>query len=166
MKTIEELLESDLNNELEKLKTSFEAGEIGQVAYVEDQKALKDEAQKRLQDVRDTFAAAQGGDMKERVCSLTLHVFGALILANPCACVKQVVPDYLIDSISFEIMHDPVITPSGHSFDRVGILKHLQQSDVDPISRVPMTAADLRPNYALKAACEDFLNKNGWAVDW
>ena len=89
-----------------------------------------------------------------------------LIPANPCACVKQVVPDYLIDSISFEIMHDPVITPSGHSFERVGILKHLQQSDFDPISRVPMTAADLRPNYALKAACEDFLDKNGWAVDW
>lgn len=63
-------MESDLNNELEKVKASFEAGEIGQVAYVEDQKALKDEAQKRLQDVREAFAAAQGGEMKERVCSL------------------------------------------------------------------------------------------------
>lgn len=63
-------------------------------------------------------------------------------------------------------MHDPVITPSGHSFDRIGIEKHVEQSGVDPITRVPMTVKDLRPNYALKAACEDFLNKNGWAVDW
>ena len=63
-------------------------------------------------------------------------------------------------------MHDPVVTPSGNSFDRVSVLKHLQHSPVDPISRVPMTANDLRPNTALKAACEDFLVKNGWAVDW
>lgn len=75
-------------------------------------------------------------------------------------------PDYLIDSISFEIMHDPVITPSGHSFDRVGIMKHIQQNPVDPISRAPMTVNDLRSNYALKAMCDDFLDKNGWAVDW
>jgi STIP1 homology and U-box containing protein 1 len=63
-------------------------------------------------------------------------------------------------------MHDPVVTPSGHSFDRVAILNHLQLSDVDPITRMPMTVESVRPNYALKAACEEFLDKNGWAVDW
>lgn len=63
-------------------------------------------------------------------------------------------------------MHDPVVTPSGHSFDRTWILKHVDQSAVDPITRVPMTVNDLRPNYALKAACDDFLTKNGWAVDY
>jgi STIP1 homology and U-box containing protein 1 len=76
------------------------------------------------------------------------------------------VPDYLIDGITFEIMHDPVITVSGHSFDRVSITKHIEQSKVDPITRAPMSLSDLRPNYALKAACDDFLDKNGWAVDW
>lgn len=63
-------------------------------------------------------------------------------------------------------MHDPVITPSGSSFDRVGIVKYVEQAGVDPITRINMTVHDLRPNYALKAACEDFLDKNGWAVDW
>ena len=67
LRTIEELLESELNKELEQLKTSFEAGEIGQIGYSEDQKVLKEEAQKKLQDVREIFAAAQGGEMKERV---------------------------------------------------------------------------------------------------
>ncbi|KAL1960180.1 hypothetical protein VTO42DRAFT_8723 [Malbranchea cinnamomea] len=143
LRRVEELLEADLNSELAQLRARYEAGEIGEVGYAEDQKILKEEAQKRLQDVRQAFEASSGGALKERV-----------------------VPDYLIDSISFEIMHDPVITPSGHSFDRVGILKHLQHSQFDPISRVPMTANDLRPNLALKAACEDFLDKNGWAVDW
>lgn len=63
-------------------------------------------------------------------------------------------------------MHDPVITPSGTSFERVAITKYVEQSKVDPITRVPMTADDLRPNYALKGVCEEFLEKNGWAVDW
>jgi STIP1 family protein 1 len=72
----------------------------------------------------------------------------------------------MIDAISFEIMHDPVITPSGNSFDRVSILKHLQHSPVDPISRAPMSIKDLRNNCSLKAACEEFLETNGWAVDW
>ena len=70
LKTIEELLESELNNELEQLKKSFEAGEVGQIGYAEDQKLLKEESEKRLQDVREVFAVAQGGEMKERVCSL------------------------------------------------------------------------------------------------
>lgn len=79
---------------------------------------------------------------------------------------SQILPDYLIDNITFEIMHDPVITVSGHSYDRIGITKYLQQSHVDPVTRAPMTVKDLRPNYALKYACEEFLSKNGWAVDY
>lgn len=75
-------------------------------------------------------------------------------------------PDYLVDGITFEIMHDPVTTPSGSSFDRIGIVKYVEKSGVDPLTRTPMTVNDLRPNYALKAACEEFLAKNGWAVDW
>ncbi|EAS29188.3 U-box domain-containing protein [Coccidioides immitis RS] len=143
LKQLEGLMEAECTKELEQLRLQFEAGEIGAIGYAEDQRILRAEAQKKVDNVREIFAASKGDDMKERV-----------------------VPDYLIDSISFEIMHDPVVTQSGHSFDRVSILKHLQQNPFDPITRVPMSAKDLRPNYALKAACEEFLQKNGWAVDW
>ncbi|EEQ85602.1 hypothetical protein RJZ56_006554 [Blastomyces dermatitidis] len=139
----EELLQADYEKELAELRARLAAGEIGQIGFEEDKKDLLDDTQKRLNIMRDVFAASVGEDMKERV-----------------------VPDYLIDSISFEIMHDPVVTPSGHSFERTSILKHIQHSPVDPITRVPMTINDIRPNYALKAACDDFLAKNGWAVDW
>ncbi|PGG99743.1 hypothetical protein AJ79_08432 [Helicocarpus griseus UAMH5409] len=143
LKRLEELLQGDLEKDLSELRARLAAGEIGHIGYKEDEKELLDEAQKRLNVTRDVFASALGGDMKERV-----------------------VPDYLIDSISFEIMHDPVTTPSGHSFERTNIIKHINHSPVDPITRVPMTTDDLRPNYALKAACEEFLTNNGWAVDW
>ena len=41
------------------------------------------------------------------------------------------VPDYLCGKISFEIMKDPVITPSGITYDRKDIEQHLQVSNVN-----------------------------------
>lgn len=39
---------------------------------------------------------------------------------------KRDVPDYLCGKISFEIMREPVITPSGITYDRRDIEEHLQ----------------------------------------
>ena len=39
---------------------------------------------------------------------------------------KREVPDYLCGKISFELMRDPVITPSGITYDRKDIEEHLQ----------------------------------------
>ncbi|KAF3397343.1 hypothetical protein DPV78_007500 [Talaromyces pinophilus] len=140
--SVESLIEADLERELKELKTQLDNGEIGEIGFNEDQKALREEAEKKIRHVRDAFKAS-GGQIEERV-----------------------VPDYLIDNITFEVMHDPVVTISGHSYDRLGITKYLEQARVDPVTRAPMTVKDLRPNYSLKAACEEFLDKNGWAVDY
>ncbi|KAL4897887.1 hypothetical protein BDV59DRAFT_198148 [Aspergillus ambiguus] len=140
---VEQLAEAELDRALGELCRRRDAGEIGQIGFLEDEKALREDAERNLRNVREAFRIASNGEVQERV-----------------------VPDYLVDGITFEIMHDPVITPSGTSFDRVGITKYVEQARVDPITRVPMTVTDLRPNYALKGACEEFLDKNGWAVDW
>jgi len=76
------------------------------------------------------------------------------------------VPDYLIDNITFSVMHDPVVTKHGHSYERSTILDHLRRSPTDPLTREPLRMEDLRPNLALRAASEKFLEENGWAVDW
>lgn len=75
-------------------------------------------------------------------------------------------PEYLIDAITFEVMHDPVITPSGASYERASLLKHLKATPYDPLTRQPMDENRLIPNLALKEACNDFITKNGWAVDY
>lgn len=80
--------------------------------------------------------------------------------------IRQIVPDYLIDGISFEIMHDPVITPSGVSYERINILKHIRASPVDPLTRETLRESQLIPNVGLKNACAEFLENNGWAVDY
>ncbi len=75
-------------------------------------------------------------------------------------------PDGLIDPITFEVMHDPVITPTGVSFERVSLLKHIRANGGDPLTRLPLKPDQLIPNVALKNACAEFREKNGWAVDW
>lgn len=72
----------------------------------------------------------------------------------------------MIDNISFCVMHDPVITKNGNSYERSTILEHLKRSPTDPLTREILTIDDLRPNLALKQACAEFLEQNGWAVDY
>lgn len=79
---------------------------------------------------------------------------------------RRVVPDWAIDEISFAIFVDPVMTKTGKSYERASIMEHLRRSQTDPLTREPLVASDLRPNLALKEACEEFLKENGWAVDW
>lgn len=78
------------------------------------------------------------------------------------------VPDYLLDKITYEFMHDPVIsTKSGVTYERNTLLEHFGHGRMfDPVSQAPMTEHDMLPNRALKEACEDYLSKNGWAVDY
>ncbi|KAJ5502494.1 hypothetical protein N7463_005368 [Penicillium fimorum] len=141
--SVEALVEADMTRALAELQGRLERGEIGEIGFGEDQKALREDAETKVRNLREAFRVASKGDVQERV-----------------------VPDYLIDGITFEIMHDPVITPSGVSFDRLGITKYVEKSGVDPLTRAPISVHDLRNNYALKAACEEFLTNNGWAVDW
>ena len=63
-------------------------------------------------------------------------------------------------------MHDPVMTKTGNSYDKSTVIEHLKHSKTDPLTREPLRMDDLRPNLALKQACEDFWKDNGWAVDW
>jgi STIP1 homology and U-box containing protein 1 len=63
-------------------------------------------------------------------------------------------------------MHDPVITPSGVSYERISILRHLKASPFDPLTREPLGEKQLIPNVALKNASSEFLDKNGWAIDY
>ena len=64
-------------------------------------------------------------------------------------------PDYFVDLISFEVMTDPVITPSGITYERSAILEHLEKVGMfDPLSRSRLTAYDLVPNIALKGFIE------------
>jgi len=77
------------------------------------------------------------------------------------------VPDYLCGKISFEIMKDPVITPSGVTYERKDLEEHLQRvGHFDPLTRVPLKRDALVPNLAMKEVIEEFLEHNTWAEDY
>lgn len=74
------------------------------------------------------------------------------------------VPDYLCCRITLDIFHDPVITPSGLTYERAVILDHLQKvGKFDPVTREPLDSSQLVPNLAIKEAVHAFLDKHGWA---
>ncbi|KAJ8510167.1 hypothetical protein OPV22_000601 [Ensete ventricosum] len=61
------------------------------------------------------------------------------------------VPDYLCCKITLNIFQDPVIAPSGITYERAMIIKHLQKvGNFDPITREPLEQCQLVPNLAIK----------------
>ena len=76
---------------------------------------------------------------------------------------KREIPDYLCGKISFEIMHDPVITPSGITYDRSDIEQHLHRvGRFDPVTRQDLSIDQLIPNLSMKEVIENFVQENEW----
>ncbi|KAL1872764.1 hypothetical protein VTK73DRAFT_1370 [Phialemonium thermophilum] len=124
---------------------------------------LKRERDAALADLADDADRRQVEQEWEEKVEQMRHVFEQ---ARPAAERRRKVPDWAIDDISFAIMVDPVITKTGKSYERASIVEHLRRHPTDPLTREPLQISDLRPNLGLKQACEEFLEENGWAVDW
>ncbi len=64
------------------------------------------------------------------------------------------VPEPFLDPLTMELMVDPVLTPSGYSYERAVILEQITRRGVDPMTMQPLAEADLRPNRALREMIE------------
>lgn len=74
------------------------------------------------------------------------------------------IPDHLCCRITFDIYQDPVITPSGITYERSAILDHLRKvGQFDPVTRQPLGEHQLVPNLAVKQAVRAFLEEHAWA---
>ncbi|KPI44132.1 E3 ubiquitin-protein ligase CHIP [Cyphellophora attinorum] len=133
---VEDLLDRQLETDLADLNAQVEAGTLGATGRDEERSTI------------ERISQSGGGNTAQPEYQ------------------ERKVPDYLIDTITFEVMHDPVVTPSGASYERVGLLKHLKATGLDPLTREPLTESQLYPNVALRNACATFLEENGWAVDY
>ncbi|KAF1987395.1 U-box-domain-containing protein [Aulographum hederae CBS 113979] len=144
LREFEEKIELDTKKELDDIEVQASSGQMGKVEAEEERAYHKETAHKKVQELRSIFA-----------------------IADPKGMEKREVPEYLVDAISFEIMHDPVITKHGHTYERATIVEALKRNPTDPLTRDPLTPNDLRPNHALKKACDEFWEQNsGWAYDW
>jgi len=94
---------------------------------------------------------------------MKLSELNRLFAENDSRRKKQEIPDYLCGKISFELMSDPVITPSGITYDRRDIEQHLQRvGHFDPITRQELTIDQLIPNLSVKEIIESFIAENEW----
>jgi hypothetical protein len=69
----------------------------------------------------------------------------------------SIIPTEYECPITYEIMTDPVVGSDGHTYERAAILECLTRDGRSPITRAPMLASSLRPNYALKSQIERYL---------
>lgn len=62
----------------------------------------------------------------EEKCDSSLSELNSLFMKVDEKRRKREVPDYLCGKISFEILQEPVITPSGITYDKKDLEEHLQ----------------------------------------
>ena len=142
---LEETFEANKQRDLDEVSRQLERQMIGQVEASERNDEILLSFDQKISELRTLFEVADPANQKPRE-----------------------IPDHLIDMITFEPMHDPVITKNGHSYERATIYEHLKRSPTDPLTRDPLTIDDLRSNFGLKAACEEFWESGAseWISDW
>lgn len=69
-------------------------------------------------------------------------------------------PQSFFCPLTLELMKDPVVDPEGNSFERSAIENWLKSNNTSPITRNPLSVADLIPNRALRDAIEEKRAKN------
>ena len=141
------------------------------------QESLETEKQQHLDDVSAQLHRGELGTIEasERAQEVTLNYDTKIVgvrsvfeAADPDRHPRREIPDHLVDMITFEPMHDPVITKNGHSYERATIYEHLKRNPTDPLTREPLTINELRSNLGLKAACDEFWESGAdeWIADW
>ncbi|KAH7285834.1 hypothetical protein KP509_33G048000 [Ceratopteris richardii] len=74
------------------------------------------------------------------------------------------VPEFLCCKITMDLYRDPVITPSGITYERAILLDHLEKvGKFDPLTRAPLQAHELITNLAIKEAVKAYLAEHAWA---
>mmetsp|Transcript_10050 Transcript_10050/g.18635 ORF Transcript_10050/g.18635 Transcript_10050/m.18635 type:complete len:363 (-) Transcript_10050:219-1307(-) len=75
------------------------------------------------------------------------------------------VPSALTCPLTTSVLRDPVIArPSGRSYERAMLLEHLSKvGKFEPVTRQPMTEADLVPNVCLRHTIMQYLHEHPWA---
>lgn len=150
--------------------------ELGNAKYLEwehestkrswEQQNLKESCEAALKEKHLLDCSDPEGPSDEMIDSLAEQLEGLHLVFEKAAedDTPTEVPDYLCCKITLEVFRDPVITPSGFTYERAVILSHLQKvGNFDPITREPLSTCQLIPNLAIKEAVQSYLAKHGWA---
>lgn len=129
------------------------------------QRDLRSMYTKHLEEWRDFLAMVQGNlhhgvytaHMKRNWGLNRKLPQGAGLQSRSMDSLVDEAPEAIIDPLSFNVFHDPVITPSGISYERAVLLQHLRTSGTDPLTRQPLLESQVYPNMALRDVAADYL---------
>ncbi|MCD7459544.1 hypothetical protein HAX54_041224 [Datura stramonium] len=127
---------------------------------------LKEACESALKEKHELDCSQMEGCIDDRSTSLVkqLDALGRVFRKATEDDTPIEIPNYLCCKVTLDIFRDPVITPSGVTYERAVILDHLQKvGKFDPVTREPLRASQLVPNLAIKEAVHAFLDKHGWA---
>ena len=77
--------------------------------------------------------------------NILVRAFNRLILIHDVERIETDVPDDFRCSISYRWPDDPVLTPTGHLYDRVWIERWIRAVGTDPMTRMHLALTDLVP---------------------
>lgn len=67
------------------------------------------------------------------------------------------IPNHFMCPLTLDILRDPVIAPSGYTYERSAILDFIKKYAIDPVTRTPLTPTQLYPNNNLKDAVSRYI---------
>ncbi|XP_026279011.1 E3 ubiquitin-protein ligase CHIP [Frankliniella occidentalis] len=146
------------------------AQEIELLSYLN--RLMAEDTQRQVKEVRSSSGLSETEvqskvEELERQCENNSSELHSLFAKVDERRRKREVPDHLCGKISFEILSEPVITPSGITYERKDIEEHLQRvGHFDPVTRVKLTQDQLIPNFVMKEVVDTFLQENEWAIDY
>lgn len=77
-----------------------------------------------------------------------------------CARLVQLAPRNFLCPISMELMTEPVVCPSGVTYDRKSVTQWIQQNHSDPATNAGIRTDNLYPNVVLRDMIQEWLVDN------
>ncbi|KAJ5068650.1 hypothetical protein M0811_02593 [Anaeramoeba ignava] len=74
-------------------------------------------------------------------------------------------PHHLCCPISLSLMNDPVLTPSGNTYERQSLEDYIKLKHEDPLTRQHLRVQDLIPNRGLKDAIDEYKKQHGIPIE-
>jgi hypothetical protein len=142
---------------------SYERHAITERGDIPDDKLYTNRALKQLIDEQielsgDSIRA--GFKRFDRTVRTTFHhLLEKSALPSSTEREQHSLPEAYYCSITFNLMHDPVIDPDGHTYERVAIENWIQVNGKSPATRTPLTVDALYENRAIATLLEEEKNR-------
>jgi hypothetical protein len=140
---------------------SYERHAITERGDIPDEKLYSNRALKQLIDEQIELSGDSIRAGLKRFDRTVRTTFNHLLekSALPSGTEHHPLPEAYYCSITFNLMHDPVIDPDGHTYERVAIENWIQVNGKSPATRTPLTVGDLYENRSIFTLLEQEKNR-------